>query len=108
MSPGQTEVKQGKFVEFISRVKGYFREAYKLQNIYPISPTPKSTLGRRGLSLRANYLLPCCCIHDFISFDMQHDHVLKKLTIDILTPYPRVLEGGGSGCIIFATMLLDR
>ena len=31
MSPGQTEVKQGKFVEYISRAKGYFRETYKLQ-----------------------------------------------------------------------------
>ena len=29
MSPGQTEVKQGKFVEFISRVKDYLRETYK-------------------------------------------------------------------------------
>ena len=41
VSPGQTEVKQGKFVEFISRVKGYFRETYKSQNINPISPTPQ-------------------------------------------------------------------
>ena len=27
--PGKSEVKQGKFVEFISLVKGYFRETYK-------------------------------------------------------------------------------
>ena len=27
--PGQTEVKHGKFVEFISGEKGYFRETYK-------------------------------------------------------------------------------
>ena len=39
------EVKQGKFVEFISPRKGYFRETYKSQNINPISPTPKFTLG---------------------------------------------------------------
>ena len=26
VSPGQTEVNQGKFVEFIFRAKGYFRE----------------------------------------------------------------------------------
>ena len=43
--PGQTEVKQGKFVEFISRAKGYFRDTYKSQNINTISPTPKFTLG---------------------------------------------------------------
>ena len=45
MLPGQIEVKQGKFVEFISREKGYFRETYKSQNINPISHTPKFTLG---------------------------------------------------------------
>ena len=28
MSPGKTEVKQGKFVEFISPAKGYFRGIY--------------------------------------------------------------------------------
>ena len=41
--PGQTEVKQNKFVKFISWAKGYFRETYKSQNINPISPTPKFT-----------------------------------------------------------------
>ena len=45
MSLGKTKVKQGKFVEFISPAKGYFRETYKSQNINPISPTPKFTLG---------------------------------------------------------------
>ena len=44
VSPGKTEVKQGKFVEFISPAKGYFRETYKSKNINPISPTPKFTL----------------------------------------------------------------
>ena len=44
MSPGQTEVKQGKFVEFIYQAKGYLRAIYKSQNIDPISPTPKLTL----------------------------------------------------------------
>ena len=37
MSPGLTEVKQDKFVEFKSRTKGYFRETFKSQNINPIS-----------------------------------------------------------------------
>ena len=44
MSPGQTEVKQGKLVELIFQAKGNFRETYKSQNINPISPTPKFTL----------------------------------------------------------------
>ena len=44
---GKTEVKHGKFVEFKSPAKGYFRETYKSQNINPISPTPKFTLGIR-------------------------------------------------------------
>ena len=36
--------------------------------------------------LREEYLFPCCCIHDSLSFDMQYDHVPKKWHIDILTP----------------------
>ena len=44
VSPGKTDVKQGKFVEFISPAKGYFRETYKSQNINVIYPTPKFTL----------------------------------------------------------------
>ena len=43
--PGRTEVKQGKFVEYIFPAKGYFRETYKSQNINPISPTPKFIFG---------------------------------------------------------------
>ena len=45
MSSGRTEVKQGKFVEYIFLEKGYFRETNKSQNINPISPTPKFTFG---------------------------------------------------------------
>ena len=45
MSPVKAEVKQGTFAEFISPPKGFFRETYKSQNINPISPTPKDTLG---------------------------------------------------------------
>ena len=40
---------------------------------------------------------------------MQHDHVLKKLNFDRLTPRVRVGGGGGGGVYagkIFATMLL--
>ena len=45
VSPGRTEVKQGKFVEYIFAAKGSFRETNKSQNINPISPTPKFTFG---------------------------------------------------------------
>ena len=45
VSPGRTEVKQGKFVEYIFQAKGYFRETNKSQNINPIFPTPKFTFG---------------------------------------------------------------
>ena len=59
---------------------------------------------------------------------MRHDHVLKKLNFDLLTPSPRVVGGGGGFCVqinvvpfpasdwghevgsegrIFATMLLN-
>ena len=44
VSPGRTEVKQGKCVN-IFLVKGYFRETNKPQNINPISPTPQFTFG---------------------------------------------------------------
>ena len=33
-------------------------------------------------------MLPCCCIRDFISFDMYHDHAMKKLNFDLLTSSP--------------------
>ena len=45
VSPGKTEVKQCKFVEFICPAKEYFRETYKSQKINPISQTPKFTFG---------------------------------------------------------------
>ena len=45
VSPGRTEVKQGKFVKYIFPTKGYFRETNKSQNINLISPTPKFTFG---------------------------------------------------------------
>ena len=33
--------------------------------------------------LRTEYVLACCCIPHFLKFDMHHDHVLKKLNLDI-------------------------
>ena len=45
VSLDRTEVKQGKFVEYIFPAKGYFRETNNSQNINPISPTPKFTVG---------------------------------------------------------------
>ena len=52
-------------------------------NFYLLTKYPRDL--REG-GLHAKYLLhvhvPCCCIHDSLYFDKQHDHVLKKLTID--------------------------
>ena len=42
---GKTELKQGKFVKWISPTKSYLRETYKSQIIYPFSPIPQFTLG---------------------------------------------------------------
>ena len=41
------------------------------------------------VGLRAKYLLVAAFVVPF-SMDMQHDHVLKKLTFDLLTHPPRV------------------
>ena len=45
VSHGETEVKQGEFVKFISPAKGYFRETFKSQNMNPVSPTPEFNFG---------------------------------------------------------------
>ena len=44
--------------------------------------------GSKG-RLLAKHLLPCCCIYDSLTFDMQHDIVLKKMNFDLLTPRVR-------------------
>ena len=43
VSTGQTDVKQGKSVECISRAKVYFRENHKSQNNNHISSSPYNT-----------------------------------------------------------------
>ena len=48
-----------------------------------------------SVALRAKYLLPWCCIHDSLKFDMQSDHVLKKSNFDVLTPLPKSTQGVG-------------
>ena len=53
VSPGRTEVKQGKFVEYIFPAKGYFRETNKSQNINPIYPTPKFTFGTIQIKVKS-------------------------------------------------------
>ena len=53
MLPGKTEVKQGKFVEFISAVKGYFIETYESQDIIPFSPTPKFNFGIMQIKVKS-------------------------------------------------------
>ena len=41
-------------------------------------------------------MLAWCSILHSLKFDMQHDHVLKKVNFDLLTPSPGS-EGGGRG-----------
>ena len=57
VSPGRTEVKQGKFVEYIFPAKDYFRETNKSQNINPISPTLSSPLVSYRSRLKAYQLV---------------------------------------------------
>ena len=60
-------------------------------------------------SLLTKYLLQCCYMCDSLWFDMQYDHVLKKLNFDLLTSPPVFRSGGGwveSSGKIFATMFL--
>ena len=47
--------------------------------------------GVKG-GLQGKYSLPCCCIRGSIEFEMQHEHVLKKLNFDLFTPW--VGDGG--------------
>ena len=67
----------------------------KKLNFDILIPSPKSIQGVGHSSLIQNYvlyvsyilylclqLLPCCCIRD--SFDVQHDHALKKLNFALL------------------------
>ena len=40
------------------------------------------------LKYGSTYLLPCYCIRRSLEFDMQHDHIPKKLNFDLSsTPY---------------------
>ena len=50
-----------------------------------------------GGGLCAKHLLPYCCVRDSLKYDMQHDHILKKLNFDLLTPIPMIEGGGGAG-----------
>ena len=53
MSPGKTEVKQGKFVKFIYPAKGVLEKPINHKNINPISPTPKFTLGITQIKVKS-------------------------------------------------------
>ena len=49
-------------------------------------------------------LLAFCCIRDSLQINIQHDHVLKKLNFDLLTPPP---ESGGGCRGVLAKYLLQ-
>ena len=61
--------------------------SFRKKMFCPLTP-PK---GSR-VYVRTEYVCACCCICGSILFDLQHDHVLKKLNFD---PNPR--NGGGVG-----------
>ena len=78
--------------------------------IWPIDPIPCVYVwvgGGGGGGLQAKYLLTCYCICNSLEFDMQHDHVLKKLNFWPFDPIPRVwvIVWGLSAGKIFATVL---
>ena len=56
------------------------------------------------MCVRTEYVPACCCIRDFINFDMQHDHVLKNINFD--HQIRRVGGRWGSEGKKLATMLL--
>ena len=59
----------------------------------PIDPPPRpGSGGGVEAGLRAKYLFPCCCIH--VKFEMQHNHVLKKLIFLSFDSNPRVVGEG--------------
>ena len=86
VSPGKTEVKQGKFVEFISPAKGYLRETYQSQNLNPISPTPKFTLGIIQIKVK-------CLSASFQCLVKKNKHICT-ISISDLSTSPR-----GQGCV---------
>ena len=46
------------------------------------------------LEYGSTYLLPCNCIRRFLEFDMQHDHIPKKLNFGLSsTPYDHPGDG---------------
>ena len=72
VSPGKTEVEQGKSVEFISTSKGYFRVTCKSQNLNTASTTPKFTVGIIQIEVKSlstssikNKLICAISISDF-------------------------------------------
>ena len=55
---------------------------------WPTDPIPRVCVCVGGGGCGKNKLLPCCCILGSHWFNMQHDHILKKLNYDLLTPSP--------------------
>ena len=79
----------------------YFQK--KKTIVWPLTPPQESRV-----CWRREHVLACRYIRNSLNFDMQHDHVLKKLNFVLLTPPPgpvergRVYEHGQ----IFATTLM--
>ena len=57
-----------------------------------LTPSPGSSGGKGGDA--GKYCYHVAIFRDSNLFDMQHDHVLKKLNFDLLN----LRSGGGEGC----------
>ena len=62
-------------------------------NFYILTPSIGSRGGRPAIKIFTTMLL----YRDFLLFGVQHDHVLKKLNFDLLTPSFRVV---GEECLL--------
>ena len=64
-----------------------------IQIFLPFNPT-----DRLPVCVRGEYVLARSSMLHSLYFDMQHDHVLKKLNFDLFTPTPGSgVEGGICG-----------
>ena len=82
-------------LSFFDTQHDYFQK----KMFWPLVP-PKVWMVR----VRTEYMIPCCGICNSLWFNMQHDHILKKLNSELFT---RPGSREGSMVKIFATMLLQ-
>ena len=75
------------------QIKGNHECSNMITNILPADPHPHPTLG-----LWQTIFYHVAAFRYSLLFHMQHDHVLKKLKFDLLTPSPKNVEVGCGVC----------